>query len=81
MKVFLALLTIGAWALGAYVVVYANKESHSAIHEIEGLLCFLIGTVAMVGVGVITAIEGKAAAVAAAGHPAPDRTSGDNPVY
>jgi len=54
--VFLLLLTIGGFGLGGLIFGVAT----SAVHEIEALICFLIGTVALgfsVAVGVLEAVR------------------------
>ena len=52
----LVLATAGAIFVGVNAFK-VSKESGSAIHEIEGLICFVIAAVSLAGVGIIAAVR------------------------
>lgn len=55
--VVLLFIAIAAFVVGPFVIHIAWTSSHSAIHEIEGLICLLGGTLALGSVTIILTLE------------------------
>lgn len=57
MRILLTILGVLGLGFGGLIFGAAQQEQAGAIHEIEGLLCFLIGTCGLGFAGVIAAVR------------------------
>lgn len=57
MRMFMNLVLVLALLGGVIMGLNALGNARSAVHEIEGFICFLIATVAAAGLGISAAVD------------------------